>query len=113
MALQVKRQHILFFFPFSFIFIHRAFNSFLADTVVGRCTQKISAALNPVKCVVTSTDDDPNGSHIQVTVVSSAFEGKKAMERQRMVYKAIWEEMSGPVHAVDSISAKTPEEANS
>lgn len=66
-----------------------------------------------MKCVVTSTDDDPNGSHIQVTVVSSAFEGKKAMERQRMVYKAIWEEMSGPVHAVDSISAKTPEEANS
>jgi acid stress-induced BolA-like protein IbaG/YrbA len=32
------------------------------------------------------------------------------MQRQQLVYKAIWDEMSGPVHAVDSIIAKTPEE---
>jgi stress-induced morphogen len=26
--------------------------------------------------------------------------------RQRLVYKAIWDELSGPVHAVDAIIAK-------
>jgi stress-induced morphogen len=82
----------------------------MADTVVGRCTSKITSALNPSKISVTSTNDDPNGSHIQVSVVSTAFEGKRMMERQRMVYKAIWEELNGPVHAVDSIVAKTPAE---
>lgn len=80
------------------------------DTVVSRCTAKIQAALSPVKCVVTSTNDDPNGSHIQVEVVSEMFAGKRVMERQRMVYRALWEEMEGPVHAVDSILAKTPSE---
>ena len=81
-----------------------------AETVVSRCTAKITAALNPVNCRVTSTNDDPNGSHIQVEVISEAFNGKRAMERQRMVYRALWEELEGPVHAVDSIVAKTPTE---
>ena len=80
------------------------------DTVVSRCTAKIQAALNPTKCRVTSTNDDPNGSHIQVEVVAEAFAGKRAMERQRMVFRALWEELEGPVHAVDSIIAKTPSE---
>jgi stress-induced morphogen len=81
------------------------------DTVVSRCTQKISSALNPIKISVTSTNDDPNGNHIQVLCVSAEFEGKSIIQRQRLVYKAIWEELNGPVHAVDSIVAKTPKEA--
>ena len=55
--------------------------------------------------------DDPNGSHISVEVVSSNFEGKRMVQRQQLVYKAIWEEMQGAVHAVDSMSCKTPSEA--
>ena len=55
--------------------------------------------------------DDPNGSHISIVVVSDKFEGKRAVQRQQMVYKAIWEEMQGPVHAVDSMICKTPSEA--
>jgi stress-induced morphogen len=54
--------------------------------------------------------DDPNGSHISIEVVSSKFEGKRAMQRQQMVYKAIWEELQGPIHAVDSMVCKTPDE---
>ena len=104
-----------------------------ADTVVARCTKKIVDSLNPKECSVTSTDDDPNGSHvscwkllnsaglrltidyihllqIQIVCVADAFEGKSSLQRQRLVYKAIWDEMSGPVHAVDSIIAKTPTE---
>lgn len=54
--------------------------------------------------------DDPNGSHITIEVVSFKFSGKRAVQRQQMVYKAIWEEMQGPVHAVDSMTCKTPDE---
>lgn len=38
--------------------------SITADTVVARCTRKIVDSLNPKQCTVTSTDDDPNGSHV-------------------------------------------------
>lgn len=82
------------------------------DTVVSRCTAKISAALSPVRLRVSAAHDDPNGSHIAIECVSSAFEGKPAVMRQRLIYKAIWDEMAdgGAVHAVDQIIARTPEE---
>lgn len=54
--------------------------------------------------------DDPNGSHISIVVVSDKFEGKRPVQRQQMVYKAIWKELAGPVHAVDSMICKTPTE---
>ncbi len=83
------------------------------DTVVSRCTQKIQDALSPSKLVVQAAHDDPNGSHISVEVVSTMFEGKRSVQRQRLVYKAIWDEMKdgGAVHAVDQIIAQTPDEA--
>ena len=80
------------------------------STVVSRCTKLITESLNPVECVVTASDDDPNGSHIQIVCISDIFDGKSTLQRQRLIYKAIWDEMSGPVHAVDSIIAKTPKE---
>jgi stress-induced morphogen len=55
--------------------------------------------------------DDPNGSHISIEVVSPKFEGKRPVQRQQLVYKAIWEELQGPVHAVDSMVCRTPSEA--
>ena len=57
------------------------------STVVGRCTQKISDALNPTKIIVTANGDDPNGDHIQILCVSTEFEGKNSVQRQRLVYK--------------------------
>lgn len=48
-----------------------------------------------------------------IDVVSSAFEGQSAVNRQRMVYKAIWEELQNVVHAVDQMTTRTPEEAAS
>lgn len=54
--------------------------------------------------------DDPNGSHISIMVVSSMFEGKRPVQRQQLVYKALWEELKGAVHAVDSMVCKTPNE---
>jgi acid stress-induced BolA-like protein IbaG/YrbA len=80
------------------------------DSVVAVCQQKIQAALQAESVQVTGAFDDPNGSHIQIQVVSSMFEGKRPMQRQQLVYKAIWEEMQGRVHAVDSMTCKTPSE---
>jgi len=58
----------------------------------------------------TGAYDDPNGSHISIEVVSPLFEGKRPVQRQQLVYKAIWEELQGPVHAVDNMICKTPSE---
>lgn len=80
-------------------------------SIVDICSQKIKDALEAKDVKVTGAYDDPNGSHISIQVVSSKFEGKRPVQRQQLVYKAIWEELQGPVHAVDSMVCKTPEEA--
>ena len=80
-------------------------------SIVDVCSQKIKDALESDNVKVTGAYDDPNGSHISIEVVSSKFEGKRAVQRQQLVYKAIWEELQGPVHAVDAMVCKTPDEA--
>uniref|UniRef100_A0A0A9CPU6 BolA-like protein n=1 Tax=Arundo donax TaxID=35708 RepID=A0A0A9CPU6_ARUDO len=60
---------------------------------------------------VTVIDTSGDGHHVVIDVVSKAFEGKSAVNRQRMVYKAIWEELQSTVHAVDQMTTKTPAEA--
>ena len=79
-------------------------------TTVEQCRLKIAAALETEDVKVVGAFDDPNGSHITISVVSSMFEGKRAVQRQQLVYKAIWEEMQGAVHAVDSMTCNTPDE---
>mmetsp|Transcript_11551 Transcript_11551/g.31844 ORF Transcript_11551/g.31844 Transcript_11551/m.31844 type:complete len:135 (+) Transcript_11551:3-407(+) len=79
-------------------------------SVVEQCRQKISDALDPVQIQVDGAYDDPNGSHITIFCVSEAFEGKRSLARQQMVFKAIWDEMQGPVHAVDQMVLKAPSE---
>jgi BolA protein len=52
----------------------------------------------------------PEGeSHFSVTIVSPAFQGLSRVERQRRVYAALAEELSGPVHAL-SVKALAPGE---
>ena len=53
-----------------------------------------------------------NGGHFDLKVESFMFEGKKTLEKQRMVYSAIKELMAGnnaPVHAIDSLETLIPE----
>ena len=69
------------------------------------------ARSDQVRLEVIPAYGDPNGSHVTITVVSKAFEGKRPVQRQQLVYKVIWEEMQGAVHAVDQMTCKTPEEA--
>ncbi|KAG2483371.1 hypothetical protein HYH03_017770 [Edaphochlamys debaryana] len=70
---------------------------------------KICEALETADCAVTDVYGD--GRHVSINVTSAAFEGKNSMQRQRMVYKAIWLELQEAVHAVDSMTTKTPAEA--
>ena len=51
------------------------------------------------------------GGHFEIRVISTAFEGKRILARQRMVYAAITPLMAGtdaPMHAVDRMVCETP-----
>jgi BolA protein len=77
--------------------------------VADRIRKKLSAGLQPTLLEI--VDDShkhaghagarPGGeSHFTVEVVSAAFEGMGRVERQRLVYRLLEEEMAGPVHAL-------------
>ncbi|KAI3432190.1 uncharacterized protein J3R85_007598 [Psidium guajava] len=67
-----------------------------------------------VKPRLLETNDMPIWAfRISIDVVASSFEGQSAVNRQRMVYKAIWEELQSTVHAVDQMTTRTPAEAAS
>lgn len=52
----------------------------------------------------------PEGeTHFSVTVVSAAFEGKSRVDRQRMVYALLKDEMAERVHAL-ALTTLTPQE---
>lgn len=53
----------------------------------------------------------PEGeTHFRVHVVSEKFEGLSRVERQRLVYDALREEMDNPIHAL-ALKTLTPGEA--
>ena len=39
-------------------------------------------------------------SHFTVTIIASAFAGRSRVDRQRMVYAVLAEELAGPIHAL-------------
>lgn len=54
----------------------------------------------------------PGGeSHFQVDIVAAAFAGLSRVQRQRLVYEALAEELKGPVHAL-GVKAEAPGEAS-
>jgi acid stress-induced BolA-like protein IbaG/YrbA len=50
-----------------------------------------------------------DGTHFEALVVSQAFEGKRSLERQRMVYAALGDRMKAEIHAL-SMQTRTPAE---
>jgi len=53
----------------------------------------------------------PGGeSHFNVTIEADAFAGQSKVARQRMVYRALAEELAGPLHAL-SVKALAPGES--
>jgi len=71
---------------------------------------KLEAAFRPTRLIV--DDGAPAGgeSHFNVTIEADAFAGAAKVARQRMVYRALAEELAGPVHAL-SVKALAPGEA--
>lgn len=87
--------------------------------VASRMRQKLMDALNPTYLDIEDQSQrhvghagyDPRGeTHFKVTIVSPAFTGRSRVDRQRMVYGVLAEELAGRVHALQLVS-KTPDEA--
>jgi stress-induced morphogen len=79
-----------------------------------RIEQKLHERLSPSVLEVineSSMHSVPPGSetHFKVVVVSAAFEGKALVERHRLVYEALGDEMRAGVHAL-TITSRTPAE---
>lgn len=80
--------------------------------------QKLTSAFAPTRLEI---EDDsarhhghagarPGGeSHFNVVIESQAFAGAPKVARQRMVYRALAEELAGPLHAL-SVKALAPGE---
>ena len=58
------------------------------------------------------TDMTGTKDHWQAVIVSAGFEGMSHINRQRSVYAALGELMSGPIHAL-TFKTHTPEQAQS
>lgn len=69
---------------------------------------KIRAALPDAR--VELRDLTGTADHWEATIVSQAFSGKSSLERHRMVFAALAEEMKGPIHAL-SLKTFTPDQA--
>ena len=91
--------------------------------VAAAIRDKLTAAFAPVALEVrdesarhaghagATRDDGSQGeTHFHVRIVSPAFDQVSRVERQRLVYAALKDELAGPVHAL-SLSALTPSEA--
>ncbi len=83
-----------------------------------RIYQKLSDGLSPAKIEVIDESGrhvghagaHPEGeSHFRVEIVSAAFVGKSRVERQRMIYGLLVEELRERVHAL-SLNALAPDE---
>ena len=90
--------------------------------VAAAIRDKLTAAFAPVALEVrdesashaghggaTREDGSQGETHFHVRIVSAAFDGASRVERQRLIYAALKDELAGPVHAL-SVSALTPSE---
>ena len=87
----------------------------VADTM----REKLTAALAPVTLEIEDESARHKGhggwreggeTHFRVTVVSAAFAGKSRVDRQRMVYAILKDELADRVHALGLVT-RTPDEA--
>lgn len=79
---------------------------------------KLNAALAPIKLDIFDDSSQhaghagarPEGeTHFRVRIVSAVFTGKTRVERQRLVYQTLAEELAGGVHAL-ALATLSPEE---
>lgn len=79
---------------------------------------KLTEAFAPTRLEIDDDSDRHSGhsgatpggeSHFNVTIEAQAFAGAAKVARQRMVYRALADELAGPVHAL-SLKALAPGE---
>lgn len=87
-------------------------------TIAERINKKLTEALSPtvLEVIDESTQHKGHGgwreggeTHFNVTVVSDKFEGKSRVDRQRMVYALLADEMAERIHAL-ALTTKAPSE---
>lgn len=88
-------------------------------SIAERIRRKLTDALTPVSLEIEDQShrhvghaghDGRGESHFRIKVVSDAFAGRARVDRQRMVYGLLAEELADRVHAL-SLKTETPEEA--
>lgn len=86
--------------------------------VADQIRRKLTAGLTPARLEVIDESHlhaghagaRPEGeSHFRVEIVSRTFQGKSRVDRQRLVYRILAEELAGGVHAL-VVKALTPQE---
>lgn len=91
----------------------------MTGAIAQRIEQKLTRALRPVSLEVRDESHRhaghagarPEGeTHFHLTIVADAFVGKSRVERQRLVYAALAEELAERVHAL-GLTTLTPDEA--
>ncbi|RAK51526.1 BolA family protein [Phenylobacterium deserti] len=87
--------------------------------IIDAIHNKLTAAFQPTRLEIQDDSARHHGhagareggeSHFNVLIEAQAFAGAPKVMRQRMVYKALAEELAGPVHAL-SVRAVAPGEA--
>jgi BolA protein len=80
--------------------------------------KKLTAALAPVRLSIIDESHRhaghagarPEGeTHFRVEIVAARFGGLGRVQRQRLVYEILAEELQGPIHAL-ALQTRTPEE---
>ncbi len=83
-----------------------------------RMNEKLTAALSPLRLSIVDESHKHAGhagwreggeSHFKLEIVSDHFNGKSRVERQRMVYSALADELKDAVHALQ-LKTLTPSE---
>jgi stress-induced morphogen len=74
-----------------------------AEAIVAKIRERLPEAKVELRDL-TGTED-----HWAAVVVSDAFRGKSPIQRHRMVFDALAEEMKGPIHAL-TLEALTPDQ---
>lgn len=87
-------------------------------SITERINKKLTEGLTPSRLEIVDESAKHQGhggwreggeTHFHVTVVAQAFAGKSRVDRQRMVYALLAEEMAERVHAL-ALTTKTPGE---
>ncbi len=82
--------------------------------------QKLNTGLEPEKLTIEDQSSQhighagarPEGeSHFHVTIVSAKFEGMSRVERQRLVYRLLADDLKNDIHAL-ALTTLTPAEAD-